>query len=82
MPVESAKKSPWMVRVSDELKERLGELGRPLGMTGNQFAAEALERYADVLAEVMIKERGAHQQVSEEHRRMLIEALQSASSRQ
>jgi predicted DNA-binding protein len=76
MPVET-QKTQYNIRISSELKERLVELGRPLGLTGNEFAAEALEKYSEVLAEVMAAEREAHQQVSEEHKRQIRERFQS-----
>lgn len=79
--VEKKPTKQWNIRITVELIERLGELGRPLGMTGNEFAAEALEKYAEVLARVMIDEREAHEQISEEHRRMILDKLQSASRR-
>lgn len=73
-----AQKKQYNIRITAELEKRLEELGRRLAITGNQFAAEALERYADILAEEMEAEDKAHKQASEEHRRLLRERLQSS----
>lgn len=49
-----ADKKFWGVRIDEELIDRLTTLGARLGYSsGNAFAAAALDRYAELLADLM-----------------------------
>lgn len=76
----SDKKEQYNVRMELELQERLSVLGARLGLSGNQFAAEALRRYGDILCEVMEEEEAALDRERELHRRKLRDRLQSSRS--
>jgi hypothetical protein len=53
-----ADKRMWNVRVEDQLIERLTQLGaRPGYPTGNAFAADAIDQYAELLADLMAELR-------------------------
>lgn len=46
-------KKQWKLRVTDELIDRLTRLGKPLGyQSGNEFAADVLDEWAELLAEI------------------------------
>lgn len=50
-------KTQYKLRVTEQLKERLEKLGARCGYaSGNEFAAEALDQYAELLAD-LIQER-------------------------
>jgi quinolinate synthase len=53
-----AEKKQWNIRVEDQLIDRLNTLAPKAGYTsGNEFAAEALNMWAETLADIMIKLR-------------------------
>jgi hypothetical protein len=57
-----SKKEQYNVRMEVELQEKLGEWGARVGLTGNQFAAEALRRYGDIICDpgdLLVQVKGA-----------------------
>ncbi len=53
-----AEKKQWNIRVEDQLIDRLNTLAPKAGYaSGNEFAAEALDMWAETLADLMIKLR-------------------------
>ena len=51
-------KKQWNIRVEDQLIHRLNTLAQKAGFaSGNEFAAEALDIWAETLADLMIKLR-------------------------
>ena len=49
-------KKQWNIRVEDQLIDRLNTLAPKAGYaSGNEFAAEALDMWAETLADLMIK---------------------------
>ena len=53
-----AEKKQWNIRVEDQLIDRLNTLAPKAGYaSGNEFAAEALDTWAETLADLMIKLR-------------------------
>ena len=53
-----AEKKQWNIRVQDQLIDRLNTLAPKAGYaSGDEFAAEALDTWAETLADMMIKLR-------------------------
>jgi hypothetical protein len=51
-------KKQWNIRVEDQLIDRLNKLAPKAGYaSGNEFAAEALDIWAETLADLMIRLR-------------------------
>lgn len=50
-------KSQYNVRMEEQLVDRLSKLAQRCGyQSGNEFAAEALDQYAELLADLMIEQ--------------------------
>jgi len=55
---DMAEKKQWNIRIEDQLIDRLNTLAPKAGYaSGNEFAAEALDMWAETLADLMIKLR-------------------------
>jgi hypothetical protein len=83
-----AEKKQYNLRITEELIERLTKLGARCGYgSGNEFAAEALEQYAELLADLLIEHRKESKTFVEKQRERIVgqikedlEARISASS--
>lgn len=67
-----------LLRMEQELRRRLDELGATCGRTANQFVVEAMERYGDVLADAILEEDLEIEQARQRHRNQLRERIQSS----
>ena len=83
-----AEKKQYNLRITEELIERLTQLGARCGYgSGNEFAAEVLDQYAELLADLLIEQRKESKTFIEKQRERLVkqieeelEARNSASS--
>src|SRR5262245_55251228 len=68
-----AEKKQWNIRVEDQLIDRLNTLAPKAGYaSGNEFAAEALDTWAETLADLMIKLREIEQNSVKLQRKQLL----------
>lgn len=72
------KKPQLNLRIDEEFHERLEELGRRCGLTKNQFVIESMERYGDVLADVILEEDNEIEETRQRHRDELKARIQSS----
>jgi len=73
---ESDRTQQYKIRIARQLIDRLTRLGRDCGYSsGNEFAADALDQYAELLAELVKQQRAAQEVV---RRRQLEEVVQKA----
>jgi len=71
-----AEKKQWNIRVEDQLIDRLNKLAQKAGYaSGNEFAAEALDMWAETLADLMIKLREIERNSVKLHREQLLAKL-------
>jgi quinolinate synthase len=71
-----AEKKQWNVRVEDQLIDRLNKLAPKAGFaSGNEFAAEALDIWAETLADLMIKLRESERNAVKLQREQLLAQL-------
>ncbi|HEU0174823.1 MAG TPA: hypothetical protein VFV58_11215 [Blastocatellia bacterium] len=71
-----AEKKQWNIRVEDQLIDRLNTLAPKAGYaSGNEFASEALDMWAETLADLMIKLREIERNAVELHREQLLAKL-------
>ena len=71
-----AEKKPLNIRVEDQLIDRLNTLAPKAGYaSGNEFAAEALDTWAETLADMMIKLREIEQNAFKLQRERLLANL-------
>jgi hypothetical protein len=77
-----ADKKMWNIRVEDQLVDRCTRLGERLGYpSGNAFAAEALDQYAELLADLMAELRDDREAtVKRQRERLLGKSTQDPSS--
>jgi hypothetical protein len=69
-------KKPWNILVEDQLIDRLNTLAPKAGYaSGNEFAADALEIWAETLADLMIKFREIEQNAVKHQREQLLAKL-------
>jgi len=69
-------KKQWNIRVEDQLIDRLNTLAPKAGYaSGNEFAAEALDMWAETLADLMIKLRETERNAVEPQREQLLANL-------
>ena len=66
------------LRMEQELRTRLDELGQKCGRSANQFVVEAMERYGDVLAAVILDEDREIEETRQRHREDLRARIQSS----
>ena len=66
------------LRMEQELRTRLDELGQMCGRSANQFVVEAMERYGDVLAAEMLIEDQEIEETKQRHREDLRARIQSS----
>ena len=66
------------LRMEQELRTRLDELGQMCGRSANQFVVEAMERYGDVLAAAMVEEDMEIEETKQRHREELRARIQSS----
>lgn len=77
--VEAKDKNQLLVRIDDEQHARLTELGAKAGFpSANKFVLEAMLRYGDILAEAIIAEDKAAEDVRERSRERLKGKIQSS----
>jgi predicted DNA-binding protein len=72
-----AERAQLFLRMEQELRTRLDELGAQCGRTANQFVVEAMDRYGDVLADAMLEEDQEIQETRQRHRDQLRANIQS-----
>lgn len=71
-----AKKKQWNILVEDQLIERLNTLAPKAGYaSGNEFAAEALDIWAEALANLMIRLREVERNAVKLQREQLLAKL-------
>ena len=71
-----AEKKQWNIRVEDQLIDRLNKLAPKAGYaSGNEFVAEALDMWAETLADLMIKFREIEQNAVKLQREQLLAKL-------
>lgn len=73
-----AERAQLLLRMDGELRTRLDELGESCGRTANQFVIEAMERYGDVLADVILDEDQEIEEARQRHRDELRAKIQSS----
>lgn len=76
-----ADKKMWNIRVEDQLIDRCTRLGERLGYaSGNAFAADALDQYAELLADLMAELRDDQDAtIKRQRERLLGKAPQDSS---
>lgn len=67
-----------LLRMEQELRERLDELGARCGRTANQFVLEAMNRYGDVLVDAILDEDQDAEEARQRHRNQLRAKIQSS----
>src|SRR6266508_3098814 len=73
---DMAEKKQWNIRVEDQLIDRLNTLAPKAGYaSGNEFAAEALDMWAETLADLMIKLREIERNAVKLQREQLLAKL-------
>jgi len=71
-----AEKKPWNILVEDQLIDRLNTLAPKAGYpSGNEFAAEALDIWAETLVDLMIKFREIERNAVKHQREQLLAKL-------
>jgi hypothetical protein len=71
-----SEKKQWNIRVEDKLIDRLNTLAPKAGYaSGNEFAAEALDMWAETLADLMIKLREIERNAVKPQREQLLAKL-------
>ena len=71
-----AEKKQWNIRIEDQLVDRLNTLAPKAGYaSGNEFVAEALDMWAETLADLMIKFREIEQNAVKLQREQLLAKL-------
>jgi hypothetical protein len=71
-----AEKKQWNIRVEDQLIDRLNTLAPKVGYaSGNEFAAEALDTWAETLVDLMIKLREIERNAVKLQREQLLAKL-------
>lgn len=71
----------WNIRIEEQLIDRLGRLGERLGYpSGNAFVADALDQYAELLADLLAEVREDREATRKRQRERLL-AAQSAARR-
>lgn len=73
-----AERAQLFLRMEQELRTRLDELGAMCGRTASQFVVEAMRRYGDVLVDVMLDEDQDIEQTRQRHRDQLRAKIQSS----
>jgi predicted DNA-binding protein len=72
-----AEKKQYNLRITEELIERLTKLGDRCGYgSGNEFAAEVLDQYAELLADLLIEQRKEAKTFREKQRDRLLKQLE------
>jgi hypothetical protein len=72
-----AEKTQYNLRIERQLVDRLSRLATHCGYSsGNEFAAEALDRYAEYLAEAMLKEEDEIEKLRENIRPQIFKDIQ------
>lgn len=81
MKKESKVKRPQMLlSIQPGFKERMDKLGAKVGMTGNQFVVEGLDRFAEIIVDFLDEERQALASLHEKQRERLLEMGRLARS--
>jgi hypothetical protein len=71
-----AEKKQWNIRVEDQLIDRLNRLAPKAGFSsGNEFAAEALDVYAEMLADLIVELRKLEQDAIKTQREQMLAKL-------
>ena len=74
-----AERKQWNIRVEDQLIDRLNRLAPKAGFSsGNEFAAEALDIYAETLAELIVELRKIEQDAVKRQREKLLARLRQS----
>jgi len=72
-----AEKKQYNLRITEELIERLTKLGDRCGYgSGNEFAAEALDQYAELLADLLLEQRKESKSFREKQRERLLQQIE------
>lgn len=74
------KRDQLLLSVQPGFKERMDKLGAQVGLSGNQFAVEGLDRFAEVIVEFLVEEQQVLAKLHEEQRGRLIELGRLARS--
>ena len=78
-----AEKKQWNIRVEDQLIDRLNTLAPKAGYaSGSEFAAEALDMWAETLADLMIKLREIERNAVKLQREQLLAILRQVRSQE
>jgi len=71
-------KTQYKLRIENQLIARLHELGTKCGYSsGNEFAADALDRFAETLAEAIIEEQKEMERYHKNQRKQILDSLRS-----
>ena len=74
-----AERKQWNIRVEDQLIDRLNRLAPKAGFSsGNEFAAEALDIYAETLAELIVELREIERDAVKRQREKLLARLRQS----
>jgi predicted DNA-binding protein len=73
-----AERAKLFLRMEQELRTRLDELGAECGRTASQFVVEAMRRYGDVLAGAILDEDREIEETRQRHRDQLRAKIQSS----
>lgn len=77
-----SKRDQMLLSVQPGFQDRMTKLGAKVGLSGNQFAVEGLDRFAEVILEFLLEEQEVLVKLHEEQRGRLIELGRLARSQQ
>jgi len=70
------------LRIEQQLFDRLSELAKRCGFsTANQFAGEALDIYAELLADLLTEQKKESKNLRDSQRAMLLEAIKTSQEK-
>ena len=70
------------LRIENQLFDRLTELAKRCGYsTANQFAGEALDQYAELIADLLIEQVKESKNLREKQRERMLEAIKTAEEK-
>ena len=70
------------LRIENQLFDRLTELAKRCGYsTANQFAGEALDQYAELIADLLIEQVKESKNLRERQRERMLEAIKTAEEK-
>jgi hypothetical protein len=70
------------LRIENQLFDRLSELAKRCGFsTANQFAVEALDQYAELIADLLTEQLKESKNLRDTQRAMLLQAIKASQER-